>query len=139
VIRSLIGAVVASLATAFSGVTIYVEQVKQGLNGPCFIVRPISAGNEALTGSRARRDALFAVQYFPASKTKARDECYGVCDDLYTVLEFIPFNDGLIRGTGMIGNVVDGVLTFTVSYSVFVKSQSEIDMMKSLEIENNAR
>jgi hypothetical protein len=138
-IQLLIDGIIAALDAEFPDTDVYQEQVKQGLDEPCFLVRNISASNEPVVGSRYRRMGLFSVQYMAESETGAKAECYAVCDKLYQILEYISCGGDLVRGTGMSGETLDGVLTFTVSYNVFVWAEPEYDPMETLEINNYAR
>lgn len=138
-IQEIIDGAVAALLDAFPGIKVYTEQVKQGLEEPCFILRVISPTNEQFLGNRYYRTNLLSVQYFAESETDAKAECYRVCDALFRVLEYVTVCGGPTRGTGMRGDVLDGVLTFTVNYNLFVRIKTEFDPMEDLTVENYAR
>lgn len=138
-IQSLIDKIIAALIEAFPDVKVYQEQVKQGLTEPCFILRCLNPTNTLFVGETYHRTNLFSVQYLPESDTDANAECYAVCDTLFQALEVIGNEGDLIRGTGMNGEVFDDVLTFTVSYNLFVRVEPELDPMETLDIENFAR
>lgn len=113
----------------FPGIKVYQEQVEQGFEAPCFLVRTLKNGGTPLPETRHRRLNLFSVQYFPASKTDAQAECYGVCGSLFQALEFVGKNGSLARGTGIRGEISHIVLTFTVQYNAVIRAFLEIDLM----------
>ena len=127
--------IIAALKAAYPEVKCYDEQVKQGLKNPCFIIRCINPTGEQFLGKRYYRDNLFSVQYLPKDDKNANAECYGVQDDLYLVLEYITVDGDLIRGTKMRGEIIDGVLTFLVNYSMFIVVHQNLDPMEELTLE----
>lgn len=138
-IQSIVDGVVAVLLGAFPDVTVYDEQVKQGLKEPCFIVQIVNPTNEQFLGNRYLRTNLISVQYIPKSTTDAKAECNGVTDVLFQALEYITVGGDLQRGTNMRGEYFDGVLTFFVNFNMFVRIEPELDPMETLGIENQAR
>jgi len=115
-------------------IEIYKEQVKQGLKEPCFIISCINLVSIPIVGERYLRQALFSVNYFPKSGTDAKVECLDVQDTLCIALEYIDAGDGLLRGTGMSGQIVDGVLVFTVNYDMYVRKDIEREPMETIKI-----
>ncbi|MDR1209457.1 MAG: hypothetical protein LBK41_03975 [Clostridiales bacterium] len=99
-INLIIDGIIAALLDAFLNTAVYMDQVKWGLNPPCFIVNCVNPANQLFVGTKYKRDNLFSVQYFPVSKTGAKAECYAVCDSLYQALEIIGVQGDLLRGTG---------------------------------------
>ena len=134
-IRAIIDGIVNALIEAFPDVRkIYTEQVKQGLEEPCFIVRCLNPSSEQLVGNRYRLMNLFTVQYLPKSVTDANDEIYGVLDVLYQALEYITVDGALVRGTGMRGDFSNNELTFFVNFNMMVKTIVEVEPMEDLTI-----
>jgi len=103
------------------GFEIYKEQVKQGLNPPCFKISCVNSTVSHITGDRYHMANLFSVVYFPKNALALEAECRDMQVTLFDKLEYV-FVDGCpIRGTGMGGQLVDGSLVFTVNYNLFVK------------------
>lgn len=123
------------LAEAFPSITIYTEQVKQGLKTPCFIISCVNPSNKHVRAERYRRNNLFSVQYIPQSGLDAKAECCIVLDALYQSLEYINISGDLTRGTGMSAEFTDGVLTFFVNYNMFVRRKNQKDLMETLTVE----
>jgi hypothetical protein len=118
------------------GYKIYIEEVKQGLTEPCFSISCVNPTNTQVLGNRFFRTNLFSVQYFPKSKTNAKAECLDIQDELFLALEYITVTGDLVRGTNMNGQVIDGVLVFTVNYDLYVRKETDLDPMETLTVTN---
>lgn len=114
------------------GYKIYTEQVKQGLQTPCFFVQLISPANTRIMGSRFFRENLFCIQYLPSSK-EPKAECTKVQELLFLALEHITVDGALQRGVKMRGEFVDGVLSFMVNYNMIVEKANELPLMEALD------
>ena len=108
------------------GKKIYIDDLEQGLEEPCFLVTPLTTVENPLLGNRYERNYPFMVQYFPKAK-KYNTECNQVAEQLLNALEYISVDGRLIRGRDITSHVVDGVLNFEVTYKmhVFKKRTSE--------------
>jgi len=139
VIQKITDGIIAVLLKAFPDITVYAEQVKQGLVEPCFIVRCVTPTNTKFLGNRYKREYLFTVQYIPESDTDAQAECYAVNEILWQTLEYIKVGGDLQRGTNMRGEYNDGILTVTVNYNMFVHvvavmGPDGIELMETLDL-----
>jgi len=117
---------------------VHTEQVKQGLDPPCFLISLVNPTSTPVVGNRYSRQNLFSVKYFPLSKTGARAEYLNVQDELFLALEYITADGDMLRGTGMNGQIVDGILVFIVNYGMFVRKESDKDLMETLKVINAA-
>ena len=138
-IQKITDGIIAVLLEAFPDITVYAEQVKQGLVDPCFIVRCLTPRNEKFLGNRYYRENLFTVQYIPESDTDAQAECYAVNEILWQILEYIKVDGDLLRGTGMRSEYNDGILTVMVNYNMFVyvvavPGSDGIELMEILDL-----
>lgn len=117
------------------GYTIYTDNVEQDLKEPCFFVSFLEPSHKPLLGKRYRRIYDMSIQYFPSSEDPSR-EMNQVVDRLIDGLEYISLSDGsLRRGMDMSSRVSDDVLTFLVTYDVFmVKPEPEKERMEELAI-----
>lgn len=103
------------------GVKIYSEDVKQGLNEPCFFIAVLNPSQVNVIGNRYFRQHPFDIHYFPAV-VDSNNELQNMASDLYEALEYIVLVDGdLVRGIKMNHEVVDGVLHFFVNFDMYVK------------------
>ncbi|WP_270167581.1 phage tail terminator family protein [Paenibacillus sp. SYP-B4298] len=131
---------------AYPDVPIYSEEIKQGLDPPCFFVKLFPVAQERQQGRRYIRQHTFDIHYFPrgfdtGGAGAANEEMHWLSDTLYDVMEYIDCN-GLIRGTGMRHEIVDGVLHFFVSYELHLLRQrpasppmERMDMKQELKYE----
>ena len=113
---------------------IYTEQVKQGLQEPCFFISCVNPSTTPMLGTRHLRRNLFSVKYFPQSATDAKAECLDAQDELFAALEYITVDGKLVRGTNIGGEFVDDVLVCTVNYNIFVRRDIEQILMETLEM-----
>ena len=112
----------------------YREQVAQGLDPPCFTIRPLRHDITRQLGRRSFVTNLFEVTYFPESDVAPRAECLGVQFRLSQALEYVDLEDGPVRGTNREGVVSDGVLVFTVNYDFHILDIYEAPEMEVLEM-----
>ena len=132
-INSIITAISVALNAEFGNeYTIYTEEVKQGLEEPCFFIAFINPTNRLFRGKRYFRANQFALQYFPANTDRAREECNAVAERLYCCLEYISVAGDLTRGTQMHFEVIDGVLNFFVNYDMFIYRLEDTPIMEEL-------
>lgn len=114
-----------SLTKACPNYKIYIDDVQQGLNRPCFFIALVEANQTQHLGRRLWREHLFDIHYFPKKEDDNR-EINAVLDTLRLCLRYVAVKEdngqgeGLVRGTDMRHEVVDSVLHFFVNYNVFV-------------------
>lgn len=111
------------------------EEIKQGLQEPCFFIQCIDQKHKQYLGRRYFRGTQFVIQYFPESSTDYEAECNAVTDRLTWCLEYITCvgDTKPIRGTEMDSSINDGVLSFFVNYDGFVIRQNDTSAMETLE------
>lgn len=118
---------------------IYTQLVQQGMVKPCFSIVLLNPQIDHFRGNRYLRKHQFCIHYFP-STDDVQTECFGVQERLENCLEYITHHDsqsdvdgGLIRGTEMHGEIVDGVLSFFVNYDFYVyKDKESLPYMETL-------
>ena len=114
--------------------TIYTEDVEQGLEEPCFFVFSLKPSSKQLAGNRYERKYPFDIHYFPKSED-SNNEINEVTERLFTALEYISIDSGLIRGTSMNAEIVDNVLHFFINFNIIVKKEIPKDpYMEELEL-----
>ncbi|MDE7298556.1 MAG: hypothetical protein K2N94_06965 [Lachnospiraceae bacterium] len=110
----------------------YTEEVKQGLEEPCFFISCIHPTHRLLRGRRYLRENMFCIQYFPADEGRAKEECNAAADRMVSCLEWITVDGALVRGTGMSAEVEDGILNFFVNYDLLVCRAEDADPMEEI-------
>lgn len=95
--------------------------------GPSFRVGLSEMSQKQIIGQRYFRENGMYLRYVPdPEQNEAQAECCQVLDVLTDGLEYITLPNGdLLRGIRMNGQVKDGVLTFYVSYNLFLNKQKE--------------
>ena len=140
-INSVIYGISAALDAEFgSSCRVYMEEVKQDLEEPCFIIFCINPSRKPFVGKRYFRQNMFCIQYFPETE-KVRQECNEVMERLYDCLEyiFLPGDEKPIRGTQMNGEIIDNVLNFFVNYNFFTYKTEQEEGMETMIIKNDAK
>lgn len=107
----------------------HMEEIKQGLQEPCFFLTPLAPTDRHVFGNRHYRQHGFLIQYFPKSKTDLRRECYAVAERLMQCLEWITLEgeERPIRGTNLHYEIAGDVLQFFVDYDFFVRKVRQDD------------
>ncbi|NGP58154.1 hypothetical protein FLT15_07045 [Paenibacillus thiaminolyticus] len=126
--------VISTLAKHFPEADIYGEEIKQGLEEPCFFLKLFPFAQDREFGRRYIRYHTFDIHYFPESKMDANEEMFMVAEKLLEHLEYIKVGEGLCRGTKMESEIVDGILHFKVDYDIHVmREKKEEPYMQTLE------
>jgi hypothetical protein len=108
------------------------EEIKQGLEEPCFYVSCINPTTDLFLGKRYFRQNQFVIQYFPESQDY-QAECNNVAERMTWCLEIVSADGVRIRGTKMKHETIGGVLHFFVNYDCFVYRIEEVTAMGSLD------
>lgn len=122
-INSLRDGVIVALKSAYPSVKVYGEEIKQGLVGPCFFVKILTAEQDREVDRRYLRQHSFDVHYF----SKTNEDMHNVAEILYASLEYISADGKLYRGQRMRNEIVDGVLHFFVDYDFHVIKPKQVD------------
>jgi hypothetical protein len=140
---------------------VYTGRVAQGLAEPCFFIKCLNPTNNLALGlheetTRRETTTLFSIQYFPQSDSEEVvdiedlegeivdesdvdyvDEIYTDFNDVYErlvrCLEYITAGHDLVRGYDFTSAESDGVMTFTVTYSVPLIIKTDNTKMHTLE------
>ncbi len=137
--NQIIEAITTAIGNEFGdGYNIYIEQIEQELDEPCFFVHQINGKHDLFLWNRYHDTHHFDVQYFPGTES-IQTECNGVSDRLEQALEYIFMYDSEqqleekpIRGTNMHSDIQDGVLHFFIDYNGFVIKQVELGNMENV-------
>lgn len=129
--RKITDAIVKAVRAEYADCRIYTEQVRQGYKSPCFSVRCI---NPVYTDGRGRqtRTYQYLIQYYPADDMEPEAECMDVSDILADIIASVDVDNLLVHSSGGNAQIVDGVLQYTISYSIHVavkKNEEKIDSL----------
>lgn len=117
---------------------IHQNDIKQGLEEPCFLITLVDSTKENLLNTRSKRLLPFDILFFP---DKGKSQCHSVSDTLMNEFDVIKSTDGvLFLGTKMRSEIVDGVLHFFVNYNyIAMVEEGKLDSMESLEVSNSTK
>lgn len=115
--------------------TYEVEDIKQGLNKPCFFISLLEPITEPLLGKRKKVIYPFDIAcILPVETESLKKKLYCISDTLHKEMEFITMVDNQkVHGTSIHSEFVDGVLHFLVNYNMTVISIEGGDPMEDLK------
>lgn len=132
-IKEIINGISQKIYSFYEGLyDIYVEDVEQGLEVPCFMINLISSNIRMILKPRYMFESVFDVIYFG----EGYKDCMDRGSELYDILEYITINDkDLIRGTKMNMDIIKNILHFRVNYNLILQNKPDIiDMMEEHQI-----
>ena len=125
-VNSIIEAISIALNREFGdGYRIYADDVEQGLTEPCFFVACVNCADRLYFGKRYFRENRFCIRYYPADRSRGKEECSRVAGRLFNCLEWLTVEGDLTMGTKLKSETADGVLSFFVNYDMFVYRMEE--------------
>ena len=117
------------------GYEIYTDDVKQGLQEPCFFIAFLEPSWQRLPGRRWRLQNMWDITYFPL-REESTQEVLETAQRLMVEMEFITLPNGdLVHGIDMRWQESDGVLHFFVSYPMTFREDSQLQAMEELQVE----
>ena len=129
-IREITDGILAGLYGEFGDeYTLYDQTVEQDLREPAFIVQCLTSSRELKLSRVYDKAIYFAVQYFPKAQNDVI-ECAAVSDRLYDALGDIQASGHTIHAQDMESTFSDGLLTFSVSYTVTVLAEPSSETME---------
>ena len=139
-VNTLFNAVTKQLGTTFGlDYSYYVENVEQGLTKPCFTIDTITLTERSKAFKLYDRTFPLVIHYFSDSKNELKKDCYSMAERVLECLEYIPFEDTILRGEDISWQITDGVLQIFITYRfTTVMSQETEDNMESI-LENVTR
>lgn len=107
--------------------TIYQNDVKQGLEQPCFFIIPLSSDVSKLPMNRMK--FTFPIQLtFIAPDNSNKAYLLDVAEDILINLDVLTLKDGfMVRTLDKSFEIVDGVLQISIKYSYFSTSINSED------------
>ena len=128
-INSIIAGISAAIDEEFNAeseeYTIRANELRQGLNEPCFFISCINPTFKLFFNQKYFRENAFCIQYFPKNTNEAKEECNEIDDRLFLSLKYIKVDGDLMMGTNMYSEFKDGILNFFVNYDGFVYIKKE--------------
>lgn len=116
-VNSVLDAITTQLGKTFgTDYRYYVEDVKQNLTAPCFTIDALTPTERSKSTVLYDRTVPCVVHYFSDSTTNLKRDCYNKAEQVLECLEYIPFNNTILRGENISWQLVDDVLQVHVTY-----------------------
>jgi hypothetical protein len=139
-VNSFLNSVTKQLGTTFgTGYRYYVENVEQNLTKPCFTIDMLMPMERSKSPVLYDRTMPLVVHYFSDSKTNLKQDCYSMAERVLECLEYLPYQNSILRGEDISWQIVDDVLQIFITYRfTTVMSKETADNMEEL-LENSVR
>lgn len=112
------------------GYEIYTENVKQGLQEPCFFIKSLPVITNRLLGNRKERRYPFDIAFFTQG---GNEEKMRVGEQMLDGLEYLTLTNGdIVRYLSPGMDIVDDVLHVSVTYPVILNSGEKEEAMETL-------
>ena len=136
-VNAILNAVTTQLGTTFGdSYRYYVEDVEQGLKKPCFTVDLLTPLQRSKSPLLYDRTMPIVVHYFSDSTQNLKKDNYEIGERLVECLEYLPFENSLIRGEDISWQITDDVLQVFITYRFTTSKVVEVE--DSIEtFENN--
>jgi hypothetical protein len=121
------------------GYKIYTNKIEQDFIKPCFYIKVIESANTQMSTRKYKRINSVDIQYFP-SLNGGNDETYPIIEQLFEWLEYIPFENDLVRATDMKFKTVDNEFHFLVNYNMDILKNPDIqEYMENLKVDTGVK
>lgn len=138
-VNKLLNAVTKQLGTTFgSKYHYYVENVEQNLITPCFTTDVLIPLQRSKSPVLYDRTMPLVLHYFSDSKNNIKKDCYDMAEKTVECLEYLPFEDTLLRGEDISWQIVDDVLQIFVTYEFTTIRVEEVEEAMTSVITHNS-
>lgn len=139
-VNSFLDAVTTQLGKKFgTGYHYYVEDVKQNLTLPAFTTDVLMPLGRSRSPRLYDRTMPLVIHYFSDDKKNLKRDCYNIAEQVLECVEYLPYQNTMLRGEDISWQIVDGVLQIFVTYKFrTVMSKETEDNMDDI-LETNTR
>lgn len=125
-VNLILNAVTKQLGTTFGDpYRYYVEDVEQGLVKPCFTVDLLLPLQRSKSPVLYDRTMPIVVHYFSDSENNKKSNNYAMGERIVECLEYLPFQNTLLRGEDISWQITDDVLQVFITYRFTTKLDTE--------------
>ena len=137
-VNNLLNAITTQLHTTFGdSYRYYVEDVEQHLSKPCFTIDTVIPLQRARSPVLYDRTMPMVIHYFTDDKQDTKKDCYAKAEEIMECLEYLPFENTILRGEDVSWQIVDEVLQVFVTYRFTTKKiTADQNIMENL-VETN--
>ena len=111
---------------------IHINNVKQGLELPCFFIKRLPSSKKKLIGNRYENTDNLVVHAMIEDSEDKEEKLNDIADKLYELEYITLLNSDMLKGYDMKTEISDGVLLFFVTYKYFTYKE----IQKETEMEN---
>lgn len=138
-INDIMNALTVKLKETF-GVKIYINQVPQNFEEPCFFVHVISTDKTQIVDLRYKAVTVFGIDYIADENKKNSREIYDVIEKLNSITNLITLENGdILRGMERKTETQDGNMHSFIQFSYFINGKRENEKMESLSVEGGIK
>lgn len=138
-INDIMNALTVKLNETF-GVKIYINQVPQNFEEPCFFVHVISTDKTQIVDLRYKAVTVFGINYIADENKKNSREIYDVIEKLNNITNLITLENGdILRGMERKTEIQDGNMHSFIQFSYFINGKRENEKMESLSVEGGIK
>lgn len=113
----------------------YVEDVQQNLTLPAFTVDMLIPLERSKSPVLYDRTMPLVVHYFSDKQSSPKRDCYNIAERVLECLEYIPYENSMLRGENLSWEIVDDVLQIFVTYkfTTIMSKETEENMEDILD------
>lgn len=116
-LNDILNAISTQLHTTFgNSCRYYVEDVEQHLTKPCFTIDTIIPLQRSKSPCLYDRTMPMVIHYFTDDKKDTKKDCYAKAEQIVECLEYLPFQNTILRGEDISYQIVDEVLEVFITY-----------------------
>lgn len=133
-VNSILDAVTKQLGKTFGlDYRYYVENVQQDLVKPCFTIDMVLPTERSKSPILYERTMPMVIHYFSDSKENLKKDCYAMAERTLECVEYIPYEETILRGEDISWQIVDEVLQIFITYRfTTVMSKGTVDNMEDI-------
>lgn len=111
----------------------YVEDVEQNLTKPCFTIDMLTPLQRSKSPKLYDRTMPIVIHWFGKNKSTLKKDCYEMAERVLECVEYIPYENTILRGEDISWQITDGVLQVFVTYRfTTVMSEATEDNMEDI-------
>lgn len=139
-VNSFLDAVTTQLGKTFgTDYRYYVEDVQQNLTLPAFTIDVLMPLERSRSPRLYDRTMPLVIHYFSDKKKNLKRDCYDIAERVLECVEYLPYQNTMLRGEDISWQIVDDVLQIFVTYKFrTVMSKETEDNMEDI-IQTNTK
>lgn len=113
----------------------YVEDVEQNLTKPCFTIDTLIPTQRSKSPRLYDRTVPIVIHWFGKDKSTLKKDCYAMAERVLECVEYIPYENTMLRGEDISWQIVNDVLQVFVTYefTTVMSKETEDNMENILE------